>query len=112
MRIAKPDARLFYEREAIECAWGKRTLERHIHSHYYERMLKSQHPKAMLEQARKEVHPQDASTETLKNPYVLEFLGLPEVNTLHENHLEAAMAESDHALCEPASSMDESGDDE
>ena len=91
MRVSKPDARQFYEREAIECAWDKRTLERHIHSQYYERMRKSQHPKAMLEQAKKAAYPQDAAIETLKNPYVFEFLGLPEISILHETQLEAAI---------------------
>lgn len=37
MRVAKPDARDFYEREAIECGWDKRSLERQIHSQYYEK---------------------------------------------------------------------------
>lgn len=91
MRVSNVQARLFYEYEAIESAWDKRTLERHIHSFYYERMLKSQNPSAMLTQARKELPTQDASINTLKNPYVLEFLGLPEPNTLHETHLEAAI---------------------
>ena len=52
MRVAKPDARDFYEREAIECGWDKRSLERQIHSQYYERMLVSQNPQQMIESAR------------------------------------------------------------
>jgi DUF1016 N-terminal domain/YhcG PDDEXK nuclease domain len=40
MRVENPEARQFYEQETIECGWDKRTLERHIHSHYYERLLK------------------------------------------------------------------------
>lgn len=91
MRVSNEDARCFYEREAVVCGWDKRTLERHIHSQYYERMLKSQYPKAMLEKARSVQLPQNAAIETLKNPYVLEFLGLPEVSVLHENQLEAAI---------------------
>ena len=91
MRVSKPDARKFYEQESIECGWDKRTLERHIHSQYYERMLRSQHPKAMLEQNRKVDHPRNAAIETLKNPYVFEFLGLPEISILHETQLEGAI---------------------
>ncbi len=91
MRVSKPDAQEFYEQESIECGWDKRTLERHIHSQYYERMLKSQHPKAMLEQTRKVDHPRYAAIETLKNPYVFEFLGFPEIGILHETQLEAAI---------------------
>ena len=91
MRVGNDDARRFYESEAAACGWDKRTLERHIHSQFYERMLKSQDPHAMLEKARKADHPRDAAIETLKNPYVFEFLGLPEVSILHETQLEAAI---------------------
>ena len=91
MRVAKPDARDFYEREAIECCWDKRSLERQIHSQYYERMLVSQNPQQMIESARREIVPRTEGIETLKNPYVLEFLGLPEVSSLHEKQLESAI---------------------
>lgn len=91
MRVVKPEARDFYEREAIECCWDKRSLERQIHSQFYERMLKSQNPQKMIETARQEIVPRTESVETLKNPYVLEFLGLPEVSALHEKQLESAI---------------------
>lgn len=91
MRVAKLDARDFYEREAIECCWDKRSLERQIHSQYYERMLASQNPQQMIEAARREIALRNDGIDTLKNPYVLEFLGLPEVSTLHEVQLESAI---------------------
>ncbi len=70
MRVAKPDARLFYEQEAISSGWDKRTLERQIHSCYYDRMLKSQNPQAMLQSARQQMSPYQPAVESLKNPYV------------------------------------------
>ncbi|MEI7671703.1 MAG: PDDEXK nuclease domain-containing protein [Deltaproteobacteria bacterium] len=91
MRVAKPEARDFYEREAIEGGWDKRSLERQIHSQYYERMLVSQNPQQMIESARREIVPRTEGIESLKNPYVLEFLGLPEVSSLHEKQLESAI---------------------
>ncbi len=91
MRVNNPDARCFYESEAAECGWSKAQLERHIHSHYYERMLKSQKPQEMLQSTRQELVPREAAIETLKNPYVLEFLGLPEISSLRENQLESAI---------------------
>jgi len=91
MRVVKPEARDFYEQEAIECCWDKRSLERQIHSQFYERMLKSQTPQQMVERARQEIVPRPEGIDSLKNPYVLEFLGLPEVSTLHEKQLEAAI---------------------
>ncbi|RPI79681.1 MAG: DUF1016 domain-containing protein [Desulfobacteraceae bacterium] len=91
MRVAKPEARDFYERETIECCWDKRSLERQIHSQYYERMLVSQNPQQMIESARQEIVTRREGIESLKNPYVLEFLGLPEVSSLHEKQLESAI---------------------
>lgn len=91
MRVEKPAAREFYEREAIAGAWDKRTLERQIHSAFYERLLKSQPPEKLRAEGRSLVAQPEPAIETLKNPYVLEFLGLPEVAALHETDLESAI---------------------
>ncbi len=91
MRVEKSVAREFYEREAIAGMWDKRTLERQIHSFYYERMLKSQQPQRMLASGRQTLMSQEPAIESLKNPYVLEFLKLPEVAALHETDLEKAI---------------------
>ena len=91
MRVENVAARDFYERESIAGGWDKRTLERQIHSYYYERLLKSQNPKKMLAGGRAVQTQPEPAVETLKNPYVLEFLGLPEVAKLHESELEAAI---------------------
>ncbi|MCX6875019.1 MAG: PDDEXK nuclease domain-containing protein [Verrucomicrobia bacterium] len=91
MRVESAEARDFYEREAIAGGWDKRTLERQIHSFYYERLLKSQNPKKMLAGGRELQTQPEPAVETLRNPYVLEFLGLPEVAKLHESELEAAI---------------------
>ena len=91
MRVEKSAAREFYEREAIAGMWDKRTLERQIHSFYYERTLKSQHPQKMLAEGRRMITRPEPAIESLKNPYVLEFLGLPEVAALQESDLEEAI---------------------
>ena len=91
MRVEKPDARAFYEREAIAGAWDKRTLERQIHSFYYERLQKSRNPDKMLADGRTLAAATHPGIETLKHPYVLEFLGLPEVAALQETDLERAI---------------------
>jgi predicted nuclease of restriction endonuclease-like (RecB) superfamily len=91
MRVENEKARLFYEREAIAGSWDKRTLERQIHSYYYERILKSRKPQKMLAEGRQLPIPVAPAGEELKNPYVLEFLGLPEVAALHESDLERAI---------------------
>lgn len=91
MRVNKEDARLFYEQETIECGWSKRDLERHIHSQYYERMLKNQQQPVKKNKTKNLISKQNVSIEVLKNPYVLEFLGLPENPVLHETQLESAI---------------------
>jgi predicted nuclease of restriction endonuclease-like (RecB) superfamily len=91
MRVEDIKARDFYEREAIAGGWDKRTLERQIYSYYYERVLKSRKPNKMLAEGRRlPVLENDASDE-LKNPYVLEFLGLPEAAAFRESDMERAI---------------------
>ena len=91
MRVEKPEARDFYEQEAIAGGWDKRTLERQIQSSYYQRLLKSQHPESMLTEGRHTLASPEPAIATLKHPYVLEFLGLPEVAALQETDLEQAI---------------------
>jgi predicted nuclease of restriction endonuclease-like (RecB) superfamily len=91
MRVENVEARDFYEREVVAGGWDKRTLERQIHSYYYERMLKSRKPEKMLAEGRRLPVPTTPAVEELKNPYVLEFLGLPEVAEFHESDLERAI---------------------
>jgi predicted nuclease of restriction endonuclease-like (RecB) superfamily len=54
-------------------------------------MLKSQYPRTMLQSGRQQVVPRPPAIESLKNPYILEFLGLPDTTTLHETQLESAI---------------------
>ena len=91
MRVENVDARDFYERETIAGAWDKRTLERQIQSFYYERVLKSRKPAKMLSEGRNLPVPAAPAADELKNPYVLEFLGLPDAAAFHESHLERAI---------------------
>ena len=90
-RVDNLEARDFYERETIEGDWDKRTLERQIQSFYYERMLKSAKPQKMLAEGRHLPILASSPADALKNPYVLEFLGLPDVADFHESDLERAI---------------------
>ena len=91
MRVEDRKAREFYEREAIAGGWDKRTLERQIHTQYYERCLHSQQPKKILAQGRRLQKTAPCATDMLKNPYVLEFLGYPDFAELRESDLEMAI---------------------
>ena len=93
MRVKKPLAREFYEGECIQCCWTKLELERQISSLYYERLLMSKNRKKMILENRKPALTAHAAAalEVIKDPYVLEFLGLPEHRTLNETDLEAKL---------------------
>ncbi|MEW6077471.1 MAG: PDDEXK nuclease domain-containing protein [Thermodesulfobacteriota bacterium] len=91
MRVENRETRDFYEREAIAGGWDKRTLERQIQSFYYERILKSRKPEKMLAEGRNLPVAAAPAADELKNPYVLEFLGLPDAAAFHESNLEQAI---------------------
>ena len=70
-------ARRFYEAEALRSGWSVRQLDRQIQSLFYERTALSKNKAALLTKAARAL-PQDAvqPEEEIKDPYVLEFLGL------------------------------------
>ena len=88
MRISDPAERQFYEREAAAGQWSLRQLSRQMGSQLYERSLK--HKAGVKDLMRKAPRPEVAE-EPLKNPYMLEFLGLPEVTDYSETQLEQAI---------------------
>lgn len=75
IQIEDPDKREYYELEAINNAWTSRELERQIHSQLYERLLLSSDKEKVLAVARKQRIP-ETPQEVIKDPMVLEFLGL------------------------------------
>jgi len=92
MRVEKPEAREFYEQEAVAAGWNVRELERQIHSLYYERLLASRDKKGMIREQRQAIPYDPASI--LKSSAVLEFLGLPDSPRLHESELEQAIMDN------------------
>lgn len=90
IQIDDKDKREYYELEAANNNWTGRELERQINSGLYERLLLSNDKKAVLEVARKERIP-ESPTEIIKDPMVLEFLGLRPETTYYEKDLERAL---------------------
>ncbi len=90
LSLKSPDARAFYEKEALRGGWTVRQLERQINSQFYERTMLSRNKAAMLKRGGKQL-PEDIATpeEEIKDPFVLEFLGLKDEYS--ENDLEAAL---------------------
>jgi len=82
--------REYYELETLNNAWTGRELERQINSSLFERLLLSNDKESVLAIARKERIP-DNPTEIIKDPMILEFLGLKKEASYYEKELEAAI---------------------
>jgi predicted nuclease of restriction endonuclease-like (RecB) superfamily len=92
MRVSNPEARTWYLRETVEQSWDFRTLDRNISTQYYERLLMSQVKKPVIqEMLSKTGKYQKNRLEFIKNPSVLEFLGLPSNTGYSEKILEKAI---------------------
>jgi predicted nuclease of restriction endonuclease-like (RecB) superfamily len=90
LAVKSAEAREFYHTEALRSGWSVRQLNRQIESQFYERTLLSKNKSAMLRKG--EVSkPEDSITpeESIKDPYVLEFLGLKDEYS--EGDLEEAL---------------------
>jgi predicted nuclease of restriction endonuclease-like (RecB) superfamily len=88
--IADQNKRDFYISEASKNNWAARQLERQINSQLFERLLMSNKVADVLAVARKDKYPSDAK-EIIKDPMVLEFLGLKREDCYYEKDLEAAI---------------------
>lgn len=87
LKVESADARKFYEEECLKASWSVRELSRQINSFYYERLIASQDKDAVESNmliSSEELHP----TQVIKDPYVLEFLGINKFEKLYELDLE------------------------
>ena len=85
--IDDPGKREYYELESVNNAWTARETERQINSQLYERLLLSNDKESVLAVARKERIPEKPQ-EIIKDPMVLEFLGLERKPAYYEKDLE------------------------
>ena len=90
LSVKNPEARNFYETEALRSGWSVRQLDRQIGSQFYERIALSKNNAAMLQKA-ETAEPGDTITpeEAIKDPFVLEFLDLKDEYS--ESDLEEAL---------------------
>jgi predicted nuclease of restriction endonuclease-like (RecB) superfamily len=92
IRIENKKAIDFYGNEAVKSNWSVRALERQIYSHYYERLLASRDKLPVRKEASQKTKIlKDKPEDFIKDPYVLEFLKLPEKPNLRERRLEQAL---------------------
>ena len=80
-------ARSFYEIESIKNNWSVRELKRQINSLLFERLALSKDKDKVMQLAQKG-QVIEKPEEAIKDPYVLEFLGLPERSYYTESQLE------------------------
>lgn len=88
--IDNEDKRTFYIAETEKNNWSARQLERQVNSQLFERLLMSNDVASVLKVARDEKQPSEAR-EIIKDPMVLEFLGLKREASYYEKDLEAAI---------------------
>ncbi len=95
LSISDTDKRSFYEKEAINAGWSVRELKRQIDSSLFERLLLSRgeaNKERVLSLAQKGIELAEPS-DIIRDPYVFEFLGLPEDKPVMESDLERALVQ-------------------
>ena len=90
MKVENKKAREFYVEEAVKSNWSTRQLERQINTFSYERLLSSNgNYDVVLDTTKKE--PNKKPTDVIRDPYVLEFLGLEGNSSFYESDLEQGL---------------------
>ena len=95
LSISDKEKRNFYENECINSKWSVRELKRQINTSLYERILLSKgeiNKTEVLKLSTKGIEIQ-TSKDVIKDPYVFEFLGIPEDKPIMESDLEHALVE-------------------
>ena len=104
IRVADPDARFWYMHEAATQQWDYRTLKRNIDSQYYYRLAqtpKSQRQEVIDEMCRLTADYENEKSTFVKNPMLVEFLGLKHREAFTESKLEQAILDHlEHFLME------------
>ena len=90
MRIADAKRREWYTEECAKSGWSVRQLERQISTMFYERLLASK-DKGSVRNEIQNKEPKPEYEKIIRDPYVLEFLDLPENPHFYEKDLEQAI---------------------
>lgn len=93
LSISDDDKRSFYEKECINSGWSVRELKRQVESSLFERLLLSKgdaNKQTLIDMAQQGIE-QNKPEDIIKDPYVFEFLGIPEDKPMLESDLEAAL---------------------
>lgn len=90
MDVENKNERLFYEIEAEKENWDVKHLNRQIHTFLFARLFKSKDKEGVLALTREGQNPQKPE-DIIKNPYILDFIGIPDTRIFHESELETAI---------------------
>ncbi len=90
MRVEDETARAFYVDEAVKSGWSVRQLQRQINTMFYHRILASKDKESVAAEIQTTV-PKPEYEKIIKDPYVLEFLDLPQNEHFYESELEQAL---------------------
>lgn len=95
LSISDSDKRSFYEKEAVNSNWSVRELKRQIESSLFERLLLSREGPNKEQVLALALNGNEISTpaDIIRDPYVFEFLGLPEDKSVMESDLERALVQ-------------------
>ena len=92
LRVDSEHARHWYMKESAVQNWSSRALERQINTLYYERLLASRDRTAVMQEAASNIQQLNTSPrDFIRDPVVLEFLGLPDAGLVMESELEQAL---------------------
>lgn len=98
-RIENINEREFYENEASENSWSLRELKREFNSGLYERLALSKDKKEVTTLSKGQSI--NSAKDIIKDPYILEFVGLPELSSYSESQLEQKLIDKlEHFLLE------------
>ena len=92
MRVENEQSRQFYLDECVKSVWSTRQLERQINTFFYERLLSSRNKEAVAAEIQT-LEPGRTPEDVIRDPYVLEFLGLEPNASFFESDLEQALIE-------------------
>ena len=93
-RVEREAARQWYMNEAVKLNWSARALDRQISTLYYDRLLLSRDKASLATEAQGLLAPLQATPrEFVRDPVLLEFLGLPGTGKLLESKLEQALTD-------------------
>ncbi len=90
MNVENRNERLFYEIEAENEGWDIHDLKHQVHTFLFARLLKSRNKEGVMALTR-EGQTVKTPADTIKSPYILDFLGLPDSDVLHESAIEKAI---------------------